>query len=155
MTQRKAICKSQCFIYPEEDKMNCLPTYCFQNSVYKEKEDKLMILFTVFLFLLCYSIYNIYTYIDFLNSKGKYVFSPIFQKGLSILCSASEGFYVEILTVFSVFSKTSRASSKLHFSSLHSLSRFPGINSSSLPELYLFGRWRILVAFSRSRKTEI
>lgn len=82
-------------------------------------------------------------------------FFLFFHKRFTIFCSVFEGCFVEILTAFSVFSKTSRASSKLHFSSIHSLSRFPWTNSSNLPELYLFGRFRILVAFSRSRKTEI
>lgn len=141
----------KCFIYQLEDKMNCLPTYCFQNSVYKKKE-KLMVTFKMFWiwFLLFYSIYNTHICIDILKLQREVSFFRF-----TILCSASERWYVEILTVFSVFSKTSRASSKLHFSSRHSLSRFPRTNSSNLPELYLFGRFRILVAFSWSRKTEI
>lgn len=140
----------KCFIYKLEDKMNCLPTYCFQNSVYKEKE-KLMVSFKMswIWFLLFYSIFNTYICVGILKSQREV---SLF---LCLLFFAFEECYVEILTVFSVFSKTSRASSKLHFSSIHSLSRFPWTNSSNLPELYLFGRFRILVAFSRSRKTEI
>jgi len=60
-----------------------------------------------------------------------------------------------MLTVFSVFSNTSRASSKLHFSSMHSLSRFPGINSSSLFELPRLVLLRTVLASLFSMKTAI
>jgi len=60
-----------------------------------------------------------------------------------------------ILTVFSVFSNTSRASSKLHFSSMHSLSRFPGITSSSLLELARLGLCRTELASLFSMKTAV
>lgn len=47
-----------------------------------------------------------------------------------------------ILTVASVCSKTSRASSKEHFSSRHSLSRFPVFSSSNQPEFALLIRFK-------------
>lgn len=65
----------KCFIYKLEDKMNCLPTYCFQNSVYKEKE-KLMMAFKMsyIWFLLFYSIYNTYICIGILKSQREVSF---------------------------------------------------------------------------------
>lgn len=81
-------------------------------------------------------------------------FTPALHTG-EVQMKAFGCFAAGLLTVFSVFSNTSRASSKLHFSSMHSLSRFPGINSSSLFELPRLVLLRTVFASLFSIKTAI
>lgn len=98
-----------------EDKMNCLPTYCFQNSVYNEKEDKLMVLFKMFSiwFLLYYNICKTRVCIDILKFQRE-VWSPhlfflkVFYSLLCIwrmLCGNTHSF-LSVFKNFSGFFKT-------------------------------------------------
>lgn len=78
-TEKKCIIL-ECFVYQLEDKMSCLPTYCFQNSFCKEKEDKLMVVFKMLWIWVPFycNIYNTHKCIDILKFQREVCFSPHF-----------------------------------------------------------------------------